>query len=74
MRSAAALSLLSYPVDQTAPVMKANLTSNRPQFVNALASADPEPYVAMLDEVRRNTSTATDRTPGAQDPFFIDQE
>jgi HEAT repeat protein len=52
VRSAAALSLLSYPVDQAAPVMEANLTSDfRPLFVNALASRDPQPYVAMLAEI-----------------------
>ena len=52
VRSAAAISLLSYPVDQSASVMKANLESEiRPRFVNALASNDPQPYLAMLAEV-----------------------
>jgi HEAT repeat protein len=52
VRSAAALSLLSYPVDQAAPVMKANLTSDfRPLFVTALASVDPQPYLTMLAEI-----------------------
>jgi hypothetical protein len=52
IRSTAALSLLSYPVDQGASVMKANLRSDfRPLFVNALASVDPQPYVAMLVKV-----------------------
>lgn len=52
VRNAAALSLLSYPIDQAAPVMKANLASDfRPLFVNALASADPQPYVSMLGEI-----------------------
>jgi len=52
VRSAAAISLLSYPVDQSASVMKANLESDfRPRFVNALASKDPQPYLAMLAEV-----------------------
>jgi hypothetical protein len=51
VRSAAAISLLSYPGDQSASVMKANLKSEfRPQFVNALASNDPQPYLAMLAE------------------------
>jgi hypothetical protein len=52
VRSAAALSLLSFAPDQAAPVMEANLTSDfRPLFVNALASRDPQPYVAMLAEI-----------------------
>lgn len=52
VQSAAALSLLSYPLDQSAPVMKANLTSDfRPLFVNALASADPQPYLGTLAEI-----------------------
>lgn len=52
VRSTAALSLLSYPVDQAAPVMEANLVSEfRPLFVNALALGDPQPYVAMLAEI-----------------------
>jgi len=52
VRNAAALSLLSFAPDEAAPVMKANLASDfRPLFVNALASADPEPYLAMLAEV-----------------------
>jgi hypothetical protein len=52
VRSSAALSLLSYPADQSTPVMKANLNSSfRPVFINALASADPQPYVAMLAEM-----------------------
>jgi HEAT repeat protein len=58
VRSAAAMSLLSYPVYQAAPVMKANLTSDfRPLFVNALASADPQPYLAMLAEVIEQQGT-----------------
>jgi hypothetical protein len=58
VQSAAALSLLSYPVAQAAPVMKANLTSDfRPLFVNALASADPQPYLAMLAEVIEQQGT-----------------
>jgi hypothetical protein len=52
VRSATAMSLLSYPSDQAAPVMKANLTSDfRPLFVNALASADPQPYLGTLAEI-----------------------
>jgi hypothetical protein len=38
VRAAAALSLLSFPPEQAAPVMKANLTSQfGPRFINALA-------------------------------------
>jgi hypothetical protein len=49
--SAAALSLFSFPIEQAAPVMKANLASEfRPLFVNELARADPQPYVEMLAE------------------------
>jgi HEAT repeat protein len=52
VRSAAAISLLSYPVDQSASVLKANLESEfRQRFVNALASSDPQPYLAMLAEI-----------------------
>jgi hypothetical protein len=52
VRTAAALSLLSFALDQAAPVMKANLASDfRPLFVNALARGDPQPYLAMLAEV-----------------------
>lgn len=52
VRSSAALSLLSYPAEQSTAVMKANLNSGfRPLFINALASADPQPYVAMLAEM-----------------------
>lgn len=51
------MSLLSYPVDQAAPVMEANLTSDfRSLFVNALASADPRPYL-MLAEVTEQQGT-----------------
>ena len=51
VRNAAALSLLSFAPDQAAPVLEANLSSSyRPLFVNALASADPQPYLAMLAE------------------------
>jgi HEAT repeat protein len=52
VRTHAALSLLSFPLDQVAPVMKANLASEfRPLFINALARGDPQPYLAMLAEV-----------------------
>jgi hypothetical protein len=52
VRNAAAISLLSFAPDQAAPVMEANLASDfRPLFVNALASGNPQPYLAMLAEV-----------------------
>jgi hypothetical protein len=52
VRAAAALSLVSFPLDLAAPVMKANLASDfRPLFINALARSDPQPYLAMLAEV-----------------------
>jgi hypothetical protein len=51
VRGAAALSLFSFPIDQAAPVMKENLTSEfRPLYVNALARGDPQPYLEMLAE------------------------
>lgn len=66
VRSAAALSLLSYPVDRTTPVLKANLTSEfRPLFVNALASADPQPYLPMLAE-------AVEQVQGKTSPFEME--
>jgi hypothetical protein len=52
VRAAAALSLRSFPLGQSAPVMKANLTSEfRPVFVNALAQGDPQPYLTALAEI-----------------------
>ena len=52
VRAATALSLFSFPLDQAAPAMKANLASDfRPLFINALARGDPQPYLAMLAEV-----------------------
>ncbi len=52
VRNSAAISLLSFAPDQAAPMMEANLASDfRPLFVNALASSDPQPYLAMLAEV-----------------------
>jgi HEAT repeat protein len=52
VRGDAAVSLVSFPLDQAAPVMKANLASDfRPLFINALARGDPQPYLAMLAEV-----------------------
>jgi hypothetical protein len=52
VRAAAALSLRSFPLGQSAPVMKANLTSEfRQVFVNALAQGDPQPYLAALAEI-----------------------
>lgn len=66
VRSAAALSLLSYPVDQVAPVLKANVTSDfRPLFVNALASRDPQPYLAMLGEI-------IEQVHGKESPFQME--
>jgi HEAT repeat protein len=66
VRSAAALSLLSYPVDRATPVLKANLTSEfRPLFVNALASADPQPYLPMLAE-------AIEQVQGKTSPFEME--
>jgi hypothetical protein len=50
--SAAALSLLSFAIDQAAPTLKAKLTTPwKPLFVNALAQKDPAPYLADLAEV-----------------------
>jgi HEAT repeat protein len=52
VRAAAALSLVSFPPDKAAPVMKANLASDfRPVFVNALARSNPQPYLTMLAEI-----------------------
>lgn len=52
VRTAAALSLLAFAPDEAASVMKANLASDfRPLFINALARADLQPYLAMLAEV-----------------------
>jgi hypothetical protein len=52
VRAAAALSLLSFAVDQSGAVMKANLGADYwPLFVNALARKDPQPYLARLAEV-----------------------
>jgi hypothetical protein len=52
VRAAAALSLVSFPIDEAASVMKANLASDfRPVFVNALARSDPQPYLRMLAEI-----------------------
>ena len=52
VRTAAALSLVSLPLDEAASVMKGNLTSDfRPVFVNALARSDPQPYLRMLAEI-----------------------
>lgn len=52
VRTAAALSLLSFAPDQAAQVMKANLASEfGPLFVNALARGNPQPYLPMLAQV-----------------------
>lgn len=48
----AAMSLLSFPLDQATPTLKQGLTSNyRSLFVNALASRDASPYLGLLAEV-----------------------
>lgn len=52
VRTAAALSLLSFAIDQAGAVMKAHLASDyRALFVNALARRDPRPYLPLLAEV-----------------------
>jgi len=51
VRSAAALSLLSFAPDQAEAVLKQGLgTDYRPLFVNALARKNPQPYLALLGE------------------------
>lgn len=52
VRTAAALSLVSFAPDQAAPVMEVNLASEfGPLFVNALARSNPQPYLPMLAQV-----------------------
>ncbi len=52
VRSAAALSLLSFAPSEGEPVLRANLALEfRPLFINALARADPRPYLPLLAEV-----------------------
>ena len=52
VRAQAAMSLLSFAIDQAAPTMKANLnTDYAPLFVNELAKKDPKPYLSRLAEV-----------------------
>jgi HEAT repeat protein len=52
VREAAAMSLLSFSIDQARPTMASNLTTEyRPLFVNELARKDPKPYLAHLGEV-----------------------
>ena len=52
VRTAAALSLLSFSPDDAEVVMKANLASDyRSLFVNALARKDPAQYLVELAEV-----------------------
>lgn len=49
---AAAMSLLSYALDDAAPTIKAHLAGEfGPLFVNALARRDPKPYLTRLAEV-----------------------
>ena len=52
---AAALSLLSLPLETSRPILKANLEhpQYRPLFINALAAEDPIAYVPQLAEVIR---------------------
>lgn len=53
VRATAAMALLSFAIDQVAPVMKASLATSefKPLFVNALARKDPAPYLGQLAEV-----------------------
>jgi HEAT repeats len=52
VRAAAALSLESFPLDQAAPIMRANLSSEfRSVFINALAQENPQRYLAELTEL-----------------------
>ncbi len=52
VRADAAMSLISFPPDQAAPVMRANLASEfGPLIVNALARDNPQPYLSMLAKV-----------------------
>ncbi|HEV2443940.1 MAG TPA: HEAT repeat domain-containing protein [Steroidobacteraceae bacterium] len=61
VRTAAALSLVSFAPDQAAPIMKANLVSEfGPVFVNALARSNPQPYLPMLAEVIEQRSQPAD--------------
>jgi hypothetical protein len=66
VRNAAALSLVSFPIEQAAPVMKANLESDfRLVFVDALAQADPQPYLATLAEIIEGRLQPPDGWAGA---------
>ena len=48
----AAMSLLSFSIDQSAPALRQGLNSPyRSLFVNALASRDPRPYLRLLAEI-----------------------
>jgi hypothetical protein len=52
VRTASALSLLSFAPGDAEQVMTANLaTEFRPLFINALARSDPQPYLTLLAEV-----------------------
>lgn len=52
VRAAAAMSLLSFAIDEAAPTMKAHLkTDFGPLFLNELAAKDPVPYLAKLADV-----------------------
>jgi hypothetical protein len=52
VRTAAALSLVAFAPGDAQQVLKANLALEfRPLFINALARADPQPYLPLLAEV-----------------------
>ncbi len=52
VKAQAAMSLMSFAIDEAAPTMKANLaTEFGPLFVNELATKDPKPYLTRLAEV-----------------------
>jgi hypothetical protein len=61
VRTAAALSLLSFSVDDAGPVLKQSLSSDyRPLFINALARKDPALYLSELAEVIEKDLRAVD--------------
>jgi hypothetical protein len=52
VREAAAMTVMSFALDQAAPVMTKHLAGDyRALFVPALAHRDPKPYLAMLGEI-----------------------
>jgi HEAT repeat protein len=61
VRTAAALSLLSFSPDDAGPVLSANLASDyRPLFINALARKDPSHHLTELAEVIEKDLRAAD--------------